>query len=418
VISTAFHGHGSYGKAGRDMIEIAPWGLVEELVHVDGGPRTALAGIVGTHGADPVVAVLVAELRARVDHHADFGRVTLMLEISWDGTVFRHVLEFKAGRVAARPAGDESADVVVRWALDDLVRRLYPAAGQADRLGWDYESPWADRVRTELAAVRAGDRELPEVQRESDETVATISRASQLVRAATTRGAGDLDELAVRFGSDKFGHHHWYTPHYDAHLRPLRDQPVRVLEIGIGGYHDPRSGGESLRMWEQYFRRGLIHGLDIHPKQGVESTRIRTVAGDQGDPAFLARLGEQAGPFDVIIDDGSHVNDHVITSFEALFPHLVNEGYYVVEDTQTAYWPEYGGSREGCVAPGTSLGFLTRLTDALNHREYLGSADQVPSVHERSIAAISFYHNMVFVKKAVNGENGWPVWARSPSPDG
>jgi hypothetical protein len=163
-------------------------------------------------------------------------------------------------------------------------------------------------------------------------------------------------------------------------------------------------------MWEQYFRRGLIHGLDLHPKEGVESTRIRTAAGDQGDPAFLARLGAQLGPFDVIIDDGSHVNEHVITSFQALFPHLADEGYYVVEDTQTAYWPAYGGAPEGSAAPGTSLAFLTGLVDGLNHAEYRD--DREPTGLERSIAGISFFHNMVFVKKAVNGENGLPVWAR------
>jgi hypothetical protein len=48
--------------------------------------------------------------------------------------------------------------------------------------------------------------------------------------------------------------------------------------------------------------------------------------------------------FDIIIDDGSHVNEHVITTFEYLLPILNNEGLYVIEDTQTAYWPEYGGS--------------------------------------------------------------------------
>ncbi|MBP2328652.1 hypothetical protein JOF56_009037 [Kibdelosporangium banguiense] len=400
------------------MIEITPWGLVEELVYVDGGPRTALAGIVGRHGVDAVVGVLVEELRTRVDHHADFCRVTLLLEISWDGSVFKHVLEFKAGRVAARVAGTESADVVVRWALDDLVRRLYPAAIRADRMGWDYEPVWAERMRGELAAVRAGERQMLDVQREFDETVAAISRASHLVRAATTRGADDLDELAVRFNSDKYGHHHWYTQHYNTHLRHLRDQPVRVLEIGIGGYQDTSSGGESLRMWEQYFRRGLVYGVDIHPKQGAESTRIRTVVGDQSDPAFLARLGEQLGPFDLIIDDGSHVNGDVITSFEALFPYVLDEGYYIVEDTQTAYWPAFGGMPEGSAAPGTSLGFLTRLSDSLNHREYRDSDNYAPTSYERSIAAISFYHNMVFIKKAVNGENGWPIWARSQNPGG
>jgi hypothetical protein len=400
------------------VIDVEPWGIVEELVHVDGGVHTAVAETIGRHGPAAVVEVLVEELRTRVDHHADFGALTVRLDIVWDGETFAHLLEFTAGRATGRGVPSAAEDVVIRWTLDDLVRRLFPAADREDRLGWDYEPVWADRMRTELAAVRAGARDLADVQREFDDTVATISRASHLVRSATTRGAGTLDELAVRFGSDKYGHHHWYTQHYDTHLRPLRDQPVRVLEIGIGGYQDPRSGGESLRMWEQYFRRGLVYGLDIHEKKGIESTRIRTLSGDQSDPRFLDEIGRKHGPFDVIIDDGSHVNEHVITSFEALFPHLRDEGYYVVEDTQTAYWPAFGGTPEGVASAGTSLGFLARLIDGLNHREHRTSPEQEPARYDRSIAGIFFYHNLVFLKKAVNAENGWPIWARSQNPGG
>jgi hypothetical protein len=390
------------------MIEVAPWGVVEALVHVDGGPRGALAEILGGHDPEAVVAVLVEELRRRVDHQADFGAATVLLEIAWGGAVFRRLLEFKGGRATSSAPTATAADVVTRWTLEDLVCRLYPAADRPDRLGWDYEPRWTDRLRDDLAAAR----DIADIQREFDDTVAVISRASHLVRLATTRGAGSLDELALRFGSDKYGHHHWYTQHYDTHLRPMRHQPVRVLEIGIGGGPDPGSGGESLRMWEQYFRRGLVYGLDLSEKKGIESTRIRTIAGDQSDAAFLDRLGRELGPFDVVIDDGSHVNEHVITSFEALFPYVRDEGYYIVEDTQTAYWPAFGGDAAGSLSPSTSLGFLTRLVDGLNHQEH----DQEPARHERSIAALSFYHNMVFVKRAVNGENGWPAWARDPGP--
>src|SRR5207248_1611615 len=83
---------------------------------------------------------------------------------------------------------------------------------------------------------------------------------------------------------DKWGGLHWYTPHYDHHFGPLREAPVRLLEIGIGGYDVPEAGGGSLRMWQRYFRRGLIHGLDIFEKR-LNEPRIRTVRGDQNDPA-------------------------------------------------------------------------------------------------------------------------------------
>ena len=46
---------------------------------------------------------------------------------------------------------------------------------------------------------------------------------------------------------------------------------------------------------------------------------------------------------DIIIDDGSHINEHVIRTFQYLFPKLKPGGIYVVEDTQTSYRQDYGG---------------------------------------------------------------------------
>ena len=57
-------------------------------------------------------------------------------------------------------------------------------------------------------------------------------------------------------------------------MRRIGDQAVKVLEIGIGGYDAPDAGGESLRMWKHYFRRGLIYGMDIYPKPGVAQSRV------------------------------------------------------------------------------------------------------------------------------------------------
>ena len=65
--------------------------------------------------------------------------------------------------------------------------------------------------------------------------------------------------------------------------------------------------------------------------------------GNQADPAFLADLAATHGPFDAILDDGSHVCAHQIASFENLWPHLADGGVYMVEDCHTSYWPGFGG---------------------------------------------------------------------------
>src|SRR5690606_41306911 len=58
---------------------------------------------------------------------------------------------------------------------------------------------------------------------------------------------------------------------------------------------------------------------------------------------FLALVINNIGEPDLIIDDGSHINEHVIESFNFLFPRLKSGGIYVIEDVQTSYWVDYGG---------------------------------------------------------------------------
>ena len=58
------------------------------------------------------------------------------------------------------------------------------------------------------------------------------------------------------------------------------------------------------------------------PKRG-----IRFEQGDQSDPKFLERLARTYGPFDVVIDDGSHIGRHTIATFEGLWPAVRPGGF-------------------------------------------------------------------------------------------
>jgi 8-demethyl-8-alpha-L-rhamnosyltetracenomycin-C 2'-O-methyltransferase len=75
-----------------------------------------------------------------------------------------------------------------------------------------------------------------------------------------------LTALAIKYGTDKWGPH-FYTPIYHELFSAWRDRPIRLLEIGVGGYGFRKVGGSSLSMWAEYFPRGHITGLDIAPKQ-------------------------------------------------------------------------------------------------------------------------------------------------------
>jgi hypothetical protein len=210
-----------------------------------------------------------------------------------------------------------------------------------------------------------------------------------------------LTTLAQRFQSDKWKVHR-YTPHYEHHFARFVGQSVNVLEIGIGGYGHPGAGGASLLMWKSYFPKGNIVGLDIHDKSFVEQERIKTFVGDQGDEATLRKIAAEAGPLSIIIDDGSHRSADVIKSFNVLFPLLAPDGIYVIEDTQTSYWPEWGGALD-TEAPGTTMGLVKRLIDGLNYEEFV-MEPYTPSYTDLNIVQVTCYHNLIFIQKGENRE--------------
>ena len=82
-----------------------------------------------------------------------------------------------------------------------------------------------------------------------------------------------LTRLAIKHGTDKWGLH-FYTPLYHELFCHLRDQPIRLLEIGVGGYSRHNNAGHSLILWEAYFQRGTIVGIDIHDKTELSCGRV------------------------------------------------------------------------------------------------------------------------------------------------
>lgn len=216
----------------------------------------------------------------------------------------------------------------------------------------------------------------------------------------------DLSKLALAFGSDKEGDH-YYAKHYQHHFELLRREKLNILEIGIGGYENPRAGGESLRMWKVYFPNSRIFGIDIIYKTYHDEHRIKTFRGSQVDEEFLRKVADEVGTIDIIIDDGSHYNDHVITTFKILFPLMNHNGIYVVEDLQTSYWDKvagqsWGGSKD-LTASHTSMNYFKRLIDGLNYEEFTLD-EYTPSYFDKHIISMHFFHNLVFIYKGLNNE--------------
>lgn len=160
----------------------------------------------------------------------------------------------------------------------------------------------------------------------------------------------DLTRLANRLGSDKGDQHydrHNYTRVYSALFAPLREQPLRLLEIGLlhilakeWADRSKRSMGTtsatrapSLEMWSAYFPNATIFGFDINDFSSVQIERCKIVRGDMGSREDLTKLvNERNGPFDIIIDDASHASHHQQIALGFLFPYLNPGGLYIIED--------------------------------------------------------------------------------------
>jgi len=212
-------------------------------------------------------------------------------------------------------------------------------------------------------------------------------------QAAAWRYGDDLVGLATFFGTDKWGAH-WYAEIYASHFARLRDRPINLLEIGVGGYEVPQSGGASLRMWKAYFPHGHIHGVDIYDKSPIEEPRIRVFRGSQSDQKFLAGVWESIGRVDIVIDDGSHDNDRTIATFKIAFPMLSDGGYYAIEDVETSYLPEYGGHAGADDDPNTIIGFFKTLAVAVQGRP--GAAAEP---WRRRIRAMHFHRDLIIIEK-------------------
>lgn len=181
-----------------------------------------------------------------------------------------------------------------------------------------------------------------------------------------------------------------YFPVYERHFGPLRNKDIFVLEIGV-------AGGGSAQMWNRFFGpRAKIVGIDIDPKcKEHEQMGVSIRIGDQSDSVFLQSVIDEFGIPDVVIDDGSHRMDHVLSSFQFLYPLVPKNGIYLVEDMHTSYWSNYGG---GMSNPGSFINISKNFIDRLN-ANWIKEGGLAPDLITQQTYSISFYDSIVVFEK-------------------
>lgn len=189
------------------------------------------------------------------------------------------------------------------------------------------------------------------------------------------------------------------------------NQNINLLEIGV-------DTGTGMELLKRVFPNSKICGIDI---RNLSSSVGKVWVGDQKDEKFLDSVNSNEGPFDIIIDDGSHMMDDQIKTFEFLFPKMNPGGIYLVEDTHTSYWKSHNGGH----GVDSFMNYSKNLTDLINYwawkrgnptlpygpnnpdendiQKYI-SYGVDPSIY-MNLNAISFYPNIVvFYKSKIEWE--------------
>jgi hypothetical protein len=179
-----------------------------------------------------------------------------------------------------------------------------------------------------------------------------------------------LTELGIKHETDKAAGHHFTEFYYDYVSKFVNP---KLLEIGIWD-------GGSLKMWEEFYGNPTIVGVDIMEKSRYDTTNIKTIVADQSNPEDMRDRCKQICPeYDIIIDDGSHIIDHQISSFAKLFPILKSGGVYILEDLHTSF---IGGQYNPRGDQTTAYDFLYRVSRHLEVYTPCASEEEIKYLAE------------------------------------
>lgn len=205
--------------------------------------------------------------------------------------------------------------------------------------------------------------------------------------------------------SDKWEH---YFDIYDHLFAKYYGKSVTYVEIGV-------QGGGSLEIARKLFASSSqIIGVDVDETcQHLEADGVasRIFIASQVDSSLDSLLRDSVGGIDILIDDGSHIQAHMIQTFLMLWP-LVNEGgVYVIEDTHTNYSKEHQDDFHGLGLYDYFKGLAERLNldfiDPSARRFRFKTPREKRSPEDRvkkhpileSVFSIEFFNSIIAIRK-------------------
>lgn len=200
-----------------------------------------------------------------------------------------------------------------------------------------------------------------------------------------------------------------YLPYYDQLFEPIKNDEVCLLEIGV-------QNGGSLETWAAYFKNARrIIGCDIDSRcanLAFEDNRIRVLVENANSDTGFSQIAKEA-PYDVVIDDGSHLSEDIIISFLNYFQLVSPGGTFVVEDTHAVYQRQSSSIHNR----SNAFGFFKDLTDLINLQFWYRDKDlseifstyltEPPPawLYHGWIESIEFRNSIITIKKSLTPDN-------------
>lgn len=202
-------------------------------------------------------------------------------------------------------------------------------------------------------------------------------------------------DAGIKYDCDKIIWHEYHL-YYGDYLGMIADKEGGMMEIGV-------QNKNSIRIWLELFPKLYIYGLDIDDEITEKTDKYEIIKADQSKEEDLENvIAKIHHPLWLIMDDGSHVPEHQLLSFNRLFPLLQQGGVYIIEDIECSYWRNgslYGNSMSyGYKHANSLIEIFKDVIDDVN-REYCPSKPTSLVLHTDYIKSITFSRNCIIITK-------------------
>ena len=310
------------------------------------------------------------------------------------------------------PSQDECSNIFEHIRCDRLLEAGYNILSESS---YDLDLEYINKYNKNLTIINYNDffdiniiNKILQITVNSDNNVShALIEISNIVNYNKNKIDGDHNtNLMLQYGkinnTDKVTHHE-YHKYYDYILKQFYNSHGSIVEIGIGT-------GVSLPMWISLFKNAHIYGVDIESEDKTNE-RYTIFKADQSNIDDLNILKSSLIDKNVffINDDGSHIPEHQLLSFNVLFPILVEGGIYIIEDIETSYW-----NKGECYNYKTNYGYkhsksiveiFKEAVDIMN-REFIKEKTQLSDkiLHYNYIDSVTFGRNCIIIKKGYNAD--------------